>query len=113
MYVLSLIGMVDNTILYTKQCLIVRMAGAVRTLLSCLVCVYSCLCLVFMLSLSLSIVCVPVMAGAVWTRLSGLCLSIFGLGLLYCHCLFLLSVLSFLPLMFCVVEVFDGWQICI
>ena len=53
------------------------------------------------------------MTSAVWTLLSGLCLSICVLGLLCCPLLFLLSVLFFLPLMLCVVECFDGWRIFI
>ena len=51
------------------------------------------------------------MAGAVWTLVSGLCLSIFMLGLLCCPCLVLSSVLYFLPFMLCVVEFFDGLEI--
>ena len=47
------------------------------------------------------------MAGVVWTLLSGLCLSIFVLGLLCCPCLFLSSVLSFLPCMLNVIEFFS------
>ena len=50
------------------------------------------------------------MAFAVWTLLSGLCPSIFVLGLLRCPCLFLLSSL---PFMLRVVEFFDGRQIII
>ena len=40
-------------------------------------------------------------------------LIIFVLGLLCCPCLFLSSVLSFLPFMLCVLEFFNGWQIVI
>ena len=49
-----------------------------------------------------------IMAGAVRTPLSCPCLSIFCFW--FWPCIFLSSVLSFLPFMLCV-GVFDGWQI--
>ena len=54
------------------------------------------------------------MAGAIQTLLFVLYMSVHVCAcLLSCPCLFLSSVLSSLPFMFCVVEFFDGWQILI